>query len=88
LNRRLLLAGLVLLVVIVSAPGEAQIQPNADCVAAKTWHLQQAMKLNLEDQQAYHLGAADAAGQLSTVGGAPCLDWKRWANGVEGSTAA
>jgi len=59
----------------------AQIQANGDCVQAKTWHLQQAMKLNLVREQEYHLAAADAADKLSTMGGAPCTGWKDWAMG-------
>jgi hypothetical protein len=84
-NRRLLLlCGLVLVAVVVSSSSTAQIQANGECVQAKTWHLQQAMKLSLQQQQEYHLGAADAADQLSTMGGSPCAGWKDWASGRSG----
>lgn len=78
---RLLVAGLVLAAIVLSAPGEAQIQGNATCQAAKVWHLQQAMKVTLTDDQAYHLGAAQAAQDLSAMSGEPCAGWKDWATG-------
>jgi len=79
-RRILIMAGLVLLVVVTSS-STAQIQPNSECILAKTWHLQQAMKVNLAQEQDFHLGAADAANQLSTMGGSPCAGWKDWAAG-------
>jgi hypothetical protein len=74
----------ILLLVIMTSSSTAQIQPNTDCVSAKTWHLQQAMKITLQSQQEYHILAAQAAGELSTMGGAPCVGWKDWAAGRTG----
>lgn len=86
--RKTVLAFLGLGIAILAATGgSAQIQANADCVAAQTWHLQQAMKVNLQNEQEYHLGAAEAADQLSNMGGAPCANWKGWADGSIGSVA-
>lgn len=78
MNLKLVVIGSLLAVVLLST-GTAQIQPNTDCVAARTWHLQQAMKSNLANEQDYHIGAADAANQLSTMSGTPCAGWKDWA---------
>lgn len=78
------MVGAVVLAVVLTSSSTAQIQANAECIQAKTWHLQQAMKITLQQQQDFHLGAADAADQLSTMGGAPCTGWKDWANGRAG----
>lgn len=83
---RLLLAALVL-TALLTGSGSAQISGNTDCNAAKAWHLQQAMKINLAQEQDYHLGAADAAGQLASMSGSPCAMWKQWADGREGWVA-
>jgi hypothetical protein len=71
----------LLAVVAVSSSTDAQIQPNGECVAAQTWHLQQAMKVSITTEQDYHLKAAQAAKDLSTMGGSPCAGWKDWALG-------
>jgi hypothetical protein len=81
--RTLLILAVAVGVVLLSS-SSAQIQANGECVQAKTWHLQQAMKLTLQKQQDFHLGAADAADKLSTMGGTPCAGWKDWANGRAG----
>jgi len=67
-------------VVALTSSTDAQIQDNG-CGAARTWHLQQAMKASLAGEQDYHLGAADAANQLATASGTPCAGWKDWAMG-------
>lgn len=77
---RLILIALALLLAL-SVTGGAQIQSNSECVAAKTWHLQQAMKVTLAGDQAYHLGAAQAADELGSLAGSPCSGWKDWATG-------
>lgn len=84
MNRTLLLTAFVLLAILSASPSDAQVAPNTDCMAAKTWHLQQALKISLRPQQDYHLGAADAAGQLSSLAGEPCAGWKIWASGNVG----
>lgn len=79
--KRLILTATALLLVMLVASSTAQINPDAECVSAQRWHLQQAMKANMAVEQGFHLGAADAAKQLSTMGGQPCSGWKEWAMG-------
>ena len=84
--RRILVAVALLAAVLLSSSSTAQIQSNGECVQAKTWHLQQAMKSSLAKAQDYHLGAAQAADELSTMGGQPCVGWQSWAKGDTGYT--
>lgn len=72
-----LLASLLAFVALSSSTTTAQIQ-NQDCVNARIWHLQQAMKVGQDHD--YHLDAASAASQLSTMAGSPCQNWQKWAN--------
>lgn len=78
IKKRLTISALVIITLLISMPAESQIQ-NTECTNARVWHLQQAMKINLLNQQDYHLGAAQAADELSTMGGQPCAAWKDWA---------
>lgn len=80
MNARLVMALAVLAAVLASSSSSAQIN-NSDCQAARTWHLQQAMKLDEVSLQEYHLAAADAAGQLATMTGGSCSGWQQWAAG-------
>lgn len=68
----------LLAVVAVASPADSQIQ-NSECRAAQVWHLQQAMHWSTSGQgnwQEWHLGAAQAAGTLAEVAGAPCAGWR------------
>lgn len=77
MNRRLLITvSAILAVFALSVPVESQIQ-NTECRNAQTWHLQQAMKWSHADAQDFHLGAAQAAKELGTIGGDPCNGWKQ-----------
>lgn len=90
MNRKtvMLVLAAVLAAVVLSSSSSAQVTGNAECVLAKTWHLQQAMKVSLVSQQEYHVNAAAAADELSTMGAQPCAGWKEWANGSSGPVLA
>lgn len=78
---RLIVVSIVCVAALVAmSASSAQIQ-NSECLAARTWHLQQSMKLDNLDLQEYHLNAAEAASQLANFGGSPCVGWKQWADG-------
>lgn len=61
-----------LLVLVVASSGGAQL--NSECDAAEEWHLREALKWSVRHDQAYHLGAAEAAARLAGSGG-DCSGW-------------
>ena len=81
-----LIFGSLAVVLLLSSSTTAQLN-DSDCLAAQKWHLQQAMKLSLVNNQDYHLGAAEAARQLSLMSNSPCAGWRGWVEGKEAWTA-
>lgn len=64
------------LAVLAVSPGGAQLNGNPECKEARLWHLGEALKWSLQDDQAYHLGAAKAASELEAITGADCGGWE------------
>lgn len=63
------------------AQDENQVPEAQSCEAAATWHLIAALKWSDRSDQAYHLGAADAAERLEQRGDASCGGWMDDAQG-------
>lgn len=73
--KRLLLAALAV-ALLTALPGGAQLA-NSECDDAAVYHLQAALDYRLRDDQSYHLGAADAANQLTDP---DCEGWQAYSN--------
>lgn len=65
------------ILVSVALTSNAQTDgPPGPCQQAATWHLHQAMRFSQHDDQDFHLGAAQAAGQLAALGD-DCNGWEQ-----------
>lgn len=72
----------------VAAQSDA-MGPPGPCQEAAIWHLHQAMRFSQHDDQAYHVGAAQAAQQLAALGD-DCQGWQEDATrpGINGDGTA
>lgn len=81
------MAGLLGLVVFGLSDGSAQEQ--SPCQQAAVWHLHQALRWSISEDQDFHRGAAQAALDLDNMGN-DCSGWENDATrpGIDGDSSA
>jgi len=79
MTRNVALFALLVLLAAAGLTSSAQttdpMGPSSLCHDAAVWHLKQAMRFSQAPDQAFHLGAAQAAETLDTITAGDCAGW-------------